>query len=694
MIEQHPKLSTPIQFVKGVGERLAKQLNALGIRTVYDALFHLPTRYVDRRHNTRIIHIESGATVFVVSQLTDRFKMEEVGKRKLVKAIVTDQSAELELVWFNQKFILKRLKEGMGIVATGKVTRNEYTNKRQMIVQDYELYPSASDALRHGKRIVPIYPLTGGLTNKKCAELMQRLITQYLPLLQDYHSRQFCKEHELMDLGQCLKILHHPSQSTTIQEARNRIIFDELFFLQLPYIMRREKFERSPNRHPLVPTGALTESYITQLPYTLTADQNQVVEDIKKDVRGEFAMNRLVQGDVGSGKTDVAIMALLMAVQSGKKGAMLVPTEILAVQHHMKLRERLGSLGVEVYLIKGKMTKAERAKSESIAASDSPCIIVGTHAIIEDPIKLKHLGLVIIDEQHRFGVIQRLKLQQKGLNPHSLFLTATPIPRSLILTVYGDLDKSIITSLPPGRVPPKTYFTSSGRIKDVYDFCRGQIEKGKQVFVVFPLVQESEKLDLKAAETGAEELRQFFPPDSVALIHGKLKADDKQRIMQEFRDRKSHILAATTVIEVGIDIPNANTIIIMDAQRFGLSQLHQLRGRVGRDKGESHCFLIGDPKTTDGKKRINAMLKTGDGFKLAEYDLSIRGPGDMLGTRQAGESSLSMANFITHEKQLIQARDAAFSVLKHDPKLTSPDNALIRHRLETTKAVNFTRELN
>ena len=387
-------------------------------------------------------------------------------------------------------------------------------------------------------------------------------------------------------------------------------------------------------------------------------------------------------------------MALLMAVQSGKKGAMLVPTEILAVQHHMKLKERLNALGVEVHLIKGKMNKKERAQSEAIASSASPCIIVGTHAIIEDPINITHLGLIIIDEQHRFGVIQRLKLQQKGMAPHSLFLTATPIPRSLILTVYGDLDKSVIANLPPGRTPPKTYFTSPGRLKEVYEFCREQIAKGKQVFVVFPLVQESEKLDLKAAESGAKELQTIFPPDAVSLIHGKMKPDEKQKIMQAFRDKKTKILAATTVIEVGIDIPNANTIVIMDAQRFGLSQLHQLRGRVGRDKGESHCFLIGEPKTTDGKKRMNAMLKTTDGFKLAEYDLSIRGPGDMLGTRQAGTSSLSMANLITHETQLIQARDAAFSILKHDPKLTRPENMLIRHRLETTRAFNFTRELN
>jgi len=426
--------------------------------------------------------------------------------------------------------------------------------------------------------------------------------------------------------------------------------------------------------------GHLTTTYQTALPYSFTQAQTNAIKEIAEDVTSGIAMNRMLQGDVGSGKTDIAVMALLFAIQTGKKGAVLAPTEILATQHDVKFKMHLQALNVPVVLLKGQAKS--RTKILELLQAPEPLILIGTHAILEDDVIIHNLGLIVIDEQHRFGVHQRLKLQQKGFNPHCLYMTATPIPRSLMLTAYGDLFKTIMDELPPGRVPVKTYHLTPFRIPKVYEFCKEQLKIGHQIYFVYPLVKESEKIDLQSAIEAHEQLRHIFIDHTVGLLHGKMKTQEKDQVMQDFKNKTIKILVSTTVIEVGIDVPNATVMVIWHAERFGLSQLHQLRGRIGRGGNASYCFLVSQPKGEDAKKRIKAMIDTTDGFKIAEYDLSIRGPGDLLGTRQSGMPDFKIADLIRDEKTLILTRKIANQIIQKDPGLTHPLHQEIKKIVE------------
>jgi len=438
----------------------------------------------------------------------------------------------------------------------------------------------------------------------------------------------------------------------------------------------------------------LISRYYQLLPYTLTNAQARVIEEIMADLKKPVAMNRLIQGDVGSGKTDVAIVTLLAAIEAGKNGVLMAPTEILATQHYLKIKELLDSLGIPCTLLKGKMKKQEKQAALDIIEATDPCIIIGTHSLIEHYVALSNCGVIIIDEQHRFGVMQRIKLQDKAHNPHCLFMTATPIPRSYMLTCFGDLDKSIIDELPPGRIRPKTSLVSEEFLPQVYQQCAKRLQLGEQLYIVYPLVEESEKVDLKSAVEGFESIKIIFKDYTVALIHGRMKPEEKKSIMHDFKENKAQILVSTTVIEVGVDIPNATIMMIQDADRFGLSQLHQLRGRIGRGGKPSFCFLVSKSNSEQAKKRFKAITDTSDGFKIAEYDLEIRGPGDILGTRQAGIPQFQLADLLRDEQVLLLARKVAKHVLATDPKLESSMYQSLKRQLNSVSDTIIGKHLN
>ncbi|MBU0581353.1 MAG: ATP-dependent DNA helicase RecG, partial [Candidatus Margulisbacteria bacterium] len=501
--------------------------------------------------------------------------------------------------------------------------------------------------------------------------------------LGDALEEKFRKANSLLWLAKAIKELHFPDGRKAWKEAHDRIVFDEFFYLQLRAALQFQFRKKVSKGRVLNFAGELLQRWEEALPYQLTAAQKKVISEIKEDLLKEKPMNRLLQGDVGSGKTEVALFSLLVAVQTGLQAAIMAPTEILAEQHYKKISARVNPLGVQVVYRVGSMLKKEREEADEKINNGEAQIVIGTHALLQEKVKFQDLGLVVIDEQHRFGVEQRLALIQKGIVPHTLIMTATPIPRTLALTFYGDLDKSVIDELPPGRIPIATKWIRENERNKLYDFAKKEIEKGQQVYIVYPLVEESEKVDLKAATESSKYLaEQVFNGYSVRLLHGKLKNKDKDKIMQEFREGKVQVLVATTVIEVGVDVPSASIMIIEHAERFGLAQLHQLRGRVGRGQAKAYCFLMGKPKTEEGKKRLAAMVQTTDGFKLAEVDLSLRGPGEFYGFRQSGIPDLNLADLIKDEPILLKARKLAQEVAEKDRELSLPEHYELKKELK------------
>lgn len=688
-------LETPVQYLKGIGPVLGARLVKLGIATVYDFLYFFPRTYEDRTKIPPILAIVPNEVQLVTGKIVKIHEDTSRQRMSILTIDIADDEARISALFFNQGFLLKTLKIGDRILVRGKVEYNTWTKHHQITVSEHELIRNPEEAKTVLGKIVPVYPLVHGLTNLKMRQQTRLLLEQCARLLTDPLTAQLRSEFNLIELARAIQAMHYPDTQTQLEAARYRLAFDEFFYLQLALIRRKEVTNQFTTAPILSTNGPLINAHVNRLPYTLTKAQQTAIADIARDVQSGRAMNRLIQGDVGSGKTDVAVMALLFALQSGFKGAIMAPTEVLAQQHYLKFKQYFESLQATVVLIRGKMKAAERRNTLALLNSEAPLIIVGTHALIEDAVTIEKLGLVVVDEQHRFGVVQRLRLKEKAVHAHSLFLTATPIPRSLMLTCFGDLDKTIIDELPPGRVPPKTVFFKPDKLPDIYGYARRQIQAGHQVYVVYPLVEESEKLDLKAAAEGWEDLkRTVFPDYSVALLHGRMRPDEKQQIMDEFKAGKSQILVSTTVIEVGIDVPNATMMIIHHAERFGLSQLHQLRGRIGRGQATSFCFLVAEPKTKTAQQRLKAMLDTHDGFKIAEHDLQIRGPGDVMGTRQSGLPEFNVADLIRDEKILLTARLAAYAIIKADPNLTAPDHCAIQHALLIRSPFSFHSQLN
>ena len=669
-------LESEIQFLKGVGPGLAKTLAKLDIRLIKDLLFYFPRAYDDRRKIPKVVELVVGESQMVLGQLV-AVTAENKGRLSIVKGTIEQDGHYLSLVWFNQAYVLQALQKGLAsstplpstplrdrgggvgvsVFAKGKVEINRYTRTLQMSVAEFELIEDVNDALSVG-RVVPVYGLTDGLYQKKIRQLTTFALEHYLPELKETFPPDALRQYALLGIKQAISNMHYPLGRVEWKQAHDRLVFEDFFkfYLRL-FSMREELVKQKGLSFDL--SNTLYSKYLNFLPFKLTNAQQRVISEVHSDMSGSHVMNRLVQGDVGSGKTEVAIASILTAVENGYQVAVMAPTEILAEQHYNKMSPAFAKLAIHSVLLISKLKGQDKQDRLAQISSGETQVIIGTHALIQEHVQYHNLGLVIIDEQHRFGVKQRDALKQKGVSPDLLVMTATPIPRTLALTVYGDLDKSIIDEMPPGRTPVKTSFVRNKdtELKRLFTFLGQQVEKGQQAYIVYPLVEETEKLDLKSATESAEYLQKsVFPNYRVGLLHGKMGKEDKDKVMQQFRAGLIQILVSTTVIEVGVDVANASIMVIEEVERFGLSQLHQLRGRVGRGALESYCFLVGTPKTPESKQRVKAMCQTTDGFKIAEIDLQIRGPGEFLGTRQSGLPEFKVANLLRDEKILLRAK--------------------------------------
>jgi len=645
--------------IPGVGKQRERELNKLGIESIEDLIYYIPRRYEDRSQLKSINVLEHGATETIMAAIK---KVEVIRPKKsinVLKAYLENSSGKIIAIWYNQVFLKNKLKPGTVIIVTGKV---DLRFEKKIIVSDYEFYDKKGDQL-HTARIVPVYHATLKLTQKFLRNLIYKALDKYLPQVKEIVPEGLIKRFDLLPLSQSLREIHFPTNWNMQKKAKYRLVFDELLILQLG-IKSTKQTIKSQQGIAHNKKEKLTRQFVETLPFPLTKAQQRTIFEIKNDMEKPEIMYRLVQGDVGSGKTAVATWALVKAISSGYQGVLMAPTEILAEQHYLNLSKILIPLGIDPVLLKGSIAKKEKtAKLYDISHGEAK-LVIGTHALIQSEVTFNNLGLVVIDEQHRFGVRQRLALREKGLYPDVLVMTATPIPRTLALTLYGDMDLSIIDELPPGRQPIKTYHVDESMRPRIFNFIRKEVKQGQQVYIVCPLVEESEKLDVENATKIAKNLqKKVFPDLRIGLIHGKLPAVEKESIMESFRDGQLDILVSTTVIEVGVNVPNATIMVIKNAERFGLAQLHQLRGRVGRGSKQAYCILISDPKTPEAKARMNTMTKSSDGFIIAEEDLRLRGPGEILGTRQHGLPDLKVANLLKDVNILEQTKKIAEQIL-------------------------------
>ncbi len=673
-------LEMPITYLPGVGPRSAEKLAKLGLFTVRDVLYYYPRDHLDYAQQVNIRDLKPGETVTILGRLKscNCFTSPKNTKLTIFELTLKDVSGQIRLSRFymGSRFSSKGWQEqqkrlfpvGAIVAASGLVKQAKYgitLDNPELEVLETDDSEIESDKVG---RILPIYPLTEGVG----ADLVRRAVNSALPgalLLQETLPEGLRQQYELIGIREAIAQIHFPGDRTALDAARRRLVFDEFFYLQLGLLSRRYRQQVNRTSIQLEPTGKLLEEFYTVLPFKLTGAQDRVVKDILGDLQKTVPMNRLIQGDVGSGKTVVAVIALLAAIQTGYQGALMAPTEVLAEQHYRKLVEWFNLLHLPVELLTGSTKVKKRREIHNQLQSGELPLLVGTHALIEDPVQFNKLGLIVIDEQHRFGVQQRARLQQKGDNPHVLTMTATPIPRTLALTLHGDLDVSQIDELPPGRKPIQTTVLSGKQRQDAYDLIRREIAQGRQVYVVLPLVEESEKLDLKSAIEAFGDMQMVFPDFQVGLLHGKLSSADKGAAIGAFRDRQTQILVATTVVEVGVDVPNASIMLIEHAERFGLSQLHQLRGRVGRGADQSFCLLMSTSKSETAQQRLKVMEQSQDGFFIAEMDLRFRGPGEVLGSRQSGLPDFALASLVEDQQVLEIARDAAQKAMDRDPTL-------------------------
>lgn len=683
------KISLPVQYLKGVGPKMAVRFAAKKINTVDDLLFFLPRTYEDRREIKKINRLEVGKTQTAVGNIIS-CQYRYYGKKRILEAVISDETANLTAKWFRGRmsYLLGIFKKGTKVIFTGEIRPN-YQGK-SMIHPDYEILEGEEDEnLLNFKRIVPVYSETEGLHQKYIRKIMYGALEQYKRYIASPIPSAICERRNLINIQEALREVHFPNNNASVDELRDarsaahqRLIYDEFFFFELGMAMKRAGIILEQGISFNCPEKFMDRFY-SLLPFDLTAAQKRVIGEIFADMAADKSMNRLLQGDVGSGKTVVSMAAMIRACENNYQAALMAPTEILARQHYDNIKAWADELELKVVLLTGSMGGASRGeKLEQINNGDAN-IIVGTHALIQEGVAFGKLGLVIIDEQHRFGVMQRATLRAKGINADVLVMTATPIPRTLAMTVYGDLDVSVIDEMPPGKKPVHTVVMGESRREKVYLTIKEEIAKGHQAFIVYPLVEESETLDLKDATKMAQHLQKdIFPDCRVGLIHGRMKEKEKDTVMREFLENKIKILVSTTVIEVGIDVPRASLMIIEHAERFGLSQLHQLRGRVGRRDIPSSCILLADYKcSADARKRLKVMEKTTDGFKLAEEDLLIRGPGDFLGTRQSGLPDFRVASILRDARILNEAKEDAFALAARDPLLDKPEHAILKEAL-------------
>lgn len=678
-----------IKYVKTIGEKRAQALSSAGVNSVGDLLRYYPRRYLDRTTVTPICKLRIGEDATVIGRVEN---MGIVKSRKnwnsRFRLILADETGALSCVWFKGvRFLEKAFKVGETLAVFGKVT---FFEGFQITHPEIDRLSDEEDGnFVHTGRIIPLYPSSQTLRefhfdSRGFRRLMKPVLDEFLGSMDETLPPYVLRERGLIPLQEALRQIHFPDDEKRLAAAQRRLKFEELFYLQLMLAYRKMTFGIEKHGVVFEKVGPLTSALIESLPFELTDAQKKVIREIRKDMKSGRPMNRLVQGDVGSGKTVVALICMMIALDNGYQATIMAPTEILAEQHYLTISEYLFGQNVKVGLITGSQTKKDRDRIlESIRSCETD-LVVGTHAVFQKMVEFGKLGFVVIDEQHRFGVLQRAELIKKGrsrdLQPDVLVMTATPIPRTLALTVYGDLDVSVIDRLPSGRKKIVTRSASEKAIGGVYDFVRGEIAKGRQIYIVYPLIDETEKSDLKAAIVGFEKLsKKVFSDLAVGLLHGKMKSDEKEQAIRSFKKGELDILVSTTVVEVGVDVPNATVMVIEHAERFGLTQLHQLRGRVGRGAEQAFCILVKGKKLTDeAVERIRVMEATTDGFKIAEEDLRIRGPGDFFGTRQSGLPDLKIANILFDYEILREARRAAFNLVRLDPQLRAPENKAVR----------------
>jgi ATP-dependent DNA helicase RecG len=724
---QHP-LETPVTYIKRVGPRRANVFASMGINSVRDLFGMYPRKYLDRRSIVKIRdlwqYVDTGTEVTVVAVVRGKDVVRSYKKRERFILVVGDEQSFLDCIWFQRARTMEKIfRKGERLALSGQVT--DFNNTLQMVHPAFDRLSSRDDEeeeynwedMFNTGRILPIYTETAemkevGLEGSVLRSIMLNAFEKYGHHIEEHLPSEVCRRRKLMEYRPALSAVHFPESSEDIQQSRTRLKYDELFFLQMLLGYRRRGARRVLGISFDV-RSELARKLIERLPFELTGAQKRVIKEIAADMQSNTPMHRLLQGDVGSGKTIVSILSMLVAIDNGYQAVFMVPTEILAGQHYTTMRRLLEPIGIEPVLLIGGQKKTERKPVEESVAVGSSKLIIGTHALFQEHVSFHKLGLVIIDEQHRFGVMQRLRLYEKAKTPETdgrapdlLVLTATPIPRTLSLTLYGDLDTSILGERPPGRKSVKTAVRSKSERDRVYVFARDQVMKGRQVYVVYPLIEQSEKIDLRAAKEGYEEFRKgIFKEYTVALLHGKMPRDENEDIMTRFRDGRIDVLVATTVIEVGVDVANATTMIIEHAERFGLSQLHQLRGRVGRGTDQSYCILLHylspynkaaafnrgsfsdrafekEDEKQKGMVRLETIASTDDGFKIAEVDLKLRGPGEFFGVRQSGFPELKLASLIDDRELLDNARADAFAIVERDPHLREPSHQSLRRHFE------------
>jgi len=692
-------LQTPIEYLKGVGPQRGELLRKeLGIHRYEDLLNFYPNRYIDRTRYYQINELNNNpAEVQIIGKVV-HLKTVEFGKgKKRLVAVFTDNTGQMELNWFQgHKWIRDSLKLNTPYVIFGKVTN--FNGQYSMAHPEMELYQEHQQSLRSSMQ--PVYPSTETLTNRGISnrvinKMMQQVFLETQGLFLETLPQNLLEELKMIPKSAALFNIHFPKSPELLAKAQFRLKFEELFFIQLQLITKNLVRKHKIKGHPFTVVGEhFNNFYKNHLPFELTNAQKKVLKEIRNDMGTNAQMNRLLQGDVGSGKTIVALMAMLIALDNGFQSCLMAPTEILATQHFNGLSELAKDLNINIKLLTGSTKTAERKIIHEELENGSLHIIIGTHALLENKVQFHNLGLAIIDEQHRFGVEQRSKLWQKNeIPPHILVMTATPIPRTLAMSLYGDLDISVIDELPPGRKPIQTVHRyDSNRLK-VWKFIKDEIAKGRQIYIVYPLIQESESMDYKDLMDGYESISRDFPLPhySISMVHGKMKPADKDAEMKRFAEGKTNIMIATTVIEVGVNVPNASVMIIESAERFGLSQLHQLRGRVGRGAEQSYCILMTSFKlSNDSKIRLETMCKTNDGFEIAEVDLKLRGPGDIMGKQQSGVLNLQIADLVKDKEILLLARHEAMKLLKKDPSMSLPEHQTLRTVfIELTKKKNI-----
>jgi len=671
-----------VTAISGVGPTQAKRLKRLGVQTIGDLIYLFPTRYDDYRKLKPIARLEYGDRVTVIGTVrSTRVKTVRSGLT-IVNAIIADASGSIQATWFNQPYLANQFRRGRQIVLSGQV--DEYLGRLVMSNPTWEML---EPDLIHTARLVPTYPLTEGLRARSLRKLMRNAVSYWTKRLPDYLPSRIRERLDLLPLEDAVVQMHFPDSTESLAQARRRLAFDEFLILQLRVLKQRQQWQSKPGV-PITPPPGTLDTFLSSLPYALTGAQRRVLGEIVGDLAQDRPMSRLLQGDVGSGKTVVATAAILAVASAGYQAAMMAPTEILTEQHYRNLTGMLDGYGLQIALLTGSTPPADKETIYAGIEDGSIAVVIGTHAVIQESVTFKRLALAVIDEQHRFGVRQRGTLRGKGYNPHMLVMSATPIPRTLALTAYGDLDLSVIDEMPPGRQPIRTRWFMPAERERAYRFLRAQVQKGRQAYIICPLVEESTKIEARAAVKEHERLQStIFPDLRLGLLHGRLAGDEKERVMRQFANHELDILVSTSVIEVGIDVPNATVMMIEGANRFGLSQLHQFRGRVGRGEHESFCILLSDTALGPGDdghgsyERLRAIEQTTDGFRLAEIDLEMRGPGDFFGTRQSGLPELKLAS-LGDTPLLELARREALNLFEVDPYLSHPDHRLLARKVE------------